>query len=989
MFHNDYIFIENISMNKTLLLLLISLPHFLCGKSQVSVEANLQEIELQASPIEKALSYEKAASNYLKTNDFNSFKRFDKLVRIKFTRDEIVMVRSLEFNGSFMMEMGQLDSAIIFFDSVLALSNGKYYTSEVEALFGLVHIYRNLNELEKSEEYCNRILKLKELKNYEKGKAFLDLGIIYNFKGTYNLAVEKFLIADSLLTNDSKEKASVYSCLANVYMELGDFESSEKYYNAAYKIAEEQLDTFSMNVINGVYKPDVEIGKGNYEKAHHYLLKGQQYFTKNYSYYYLNYIETSLGINEINRKNYSNAIDIFESILSKNKNELTAFEKSEIHLSLAECHLNLKEWQLCKKHIDSTWYYSDSNLSDYIILFILEKEEKLYSRQGKFKEAFEVSKKIRGINNNIDSLASIELTNELMAKFESERKDEVIISLKTKNELVKQQKLNQRNILIAGISITSIIGLLFFFLYRNRQKTSAKLKEIDTIKTRFFENISHEFRTPLTLIKLPLSQAINNEEKLDLKELNLMHNNASRLQNLIEDLLSLSELEAGKMIIKKSEQDPLVQSKTLSSQFDSYAESKGINYHKVIERNSIKATYDKSVVDKVLANLISNAIKYSETGGEVQVSVAMVDQKLVMKVSDQGDGITPEDQEKIFERFYRVGETDEGKQGSGIGLALVKKLLEINNGTIEVTSKINEGSTFTATIPLENIIQLPYEPIPESSITKKHIKRKKEDLLDVTELSDKPKLLITEDNKELLEYISDLFKDDFQLINATDGEEGMKQALEFVPDFIISDWMMPNKNGLEFCKEIKTNSVTSHIPFLLLTAKSMVEDKIEGYETGADAYFSKPFNFNELKARINSLLKQRQLLYDKYSGSDIRLSAASNNSLDIEFWGKFKAYLKDNIRESEALNATKFSDHLGMSRMQLHRKLIALTGKNLSAFIKNQRINLACELLKDKSLRISDVCYEIGYEDKSAFARVFKQELGITPTQFRKNLEKN
>lgn len=967
------------------------------GQNHEKVLDSIKNLITDQSTIDEKISIHLDRLTYCYTNSVDSATFFKVMKEFEIEENchdcPFIARNSL---GHFYYTKNEFDKSEKYFERSIKESKSVCDYAYNNSLSWLTQINLNNGSYEKAKQNIDELIEYNKDENPEvRFNAYFLLGGIQREQGYSLSAINSFHNADSC-TSLFKDngfrficKSKVYNNLGNTFREIKDYENAEYYINKGIESSEntkykDEIPFLKMSlaILNADQKKYVEssIVLDSLEKT----FERQSNFD-----YELGEVFFYKGICKHGLGEYKEALIHFEKAKRIYKAHGNFLTLAETIAYMANCYMELKELNKASILLDSAITIANEIEIEPIQISTLDYMIKLSVLNKEFEKSYELIlvrdslKQI--IQNRIDKNRVIDRETQ----FQTQLKDEELKFLKASKELDDQKQKQKENILIGGIILTSIIGVMLFFLFRNRQNTNRKLKEIDTIKTRFFENISHEFRTPLTLIKLPLSQAIHNKEELDLKELNLMHNNASRLQNLIEDLLSLSELEAGKMEIKKSDQDPLVQAKTLSSQFDSYAESKGINYHKVIERNSIKATYDKSVVDKVLANLISNAIKYSETGGEVQVSVSIVDQKLVMKVSDKGDGISPADQEKIFERFYRVGETDEGKQGSGIGLALVKKLLEINSGTIEVTSKINEGSTFTASIPMENIVQLPFEPLPEKTKEKKYFNLKKEDLLESIELSDKPKLLITEDSKELLTYISTLFKEDFQLIDAKDGEEGMKKALEHVPDFIISDWMMPNKNGLEFCKDVKTNSITSHIPFLLLTAKSMVEDKIEGYDTGADAYFSKPFNFNELKARVNSLLKQRKLLYDKFSYSDIQLSGSSNNSLDIEFWQEFKSYLKQHIKESDLLSATQFSEHLGMSRMQLHRKLIALTGKNLSTFVKNQRMNLACELLKDKSLRISDVCYEIGYEDKSAFARVFKQEFGVTPTQFRKNLDES
>jgi signal transduction histidine kinase/DNA-binding response OmpR family regulator len=614
----------------------------------------------------------------------------------------------------------------------------------------------------------------------------------------------------------------------------------------------------------------------------------------------------------------------------------------------------------------------------------LETVASTYKQIGDYKNATLYLERYIHLKDSTKFEEQKNVINELETKYASEKKEQEIVLLTAKNALDAQKQKSQSRTLIGGIILTSLAGLFFFVLYKNRKETSEKLQELDATKSRFFENISHEFRTPLTLIKLPVSEALLSNSSLSYDELNMVHNNASRLQNLIEDLLSLSEMEVGKTYADITSQNPIKQASALSAQFNSYAESKHIRYHTNIVTNNQVADYDKKVVEKVLTNLISNAIKYTAKGGEVNVVADLNGQYLEMKVSDNGNGISEQDQDKIFDRFYQINGKDEGNQGSGIGLALVKKLLEIHQGTISVSSKKGVGSTFTATLPLANIRKQELKDKPESTEDKIAFSRKK-DLVGEVKLSDKPQLLIVEDNEELRDYIKDIFTENYEVHTAQNGLVGLEKAIEFVPDFIISDWMMPEMNGIDLCQKIKTNNITSHIPFLLLTAKADVKHKIIGHETGADAYFSKPFNIEELKAQIGNLINQRKVLYEKYSAGNIP-TTLSTNSHDIKFWEEFKTHLKTNLSKSE-LSTETIAYALAISRMQLHRKITALTGQSVGTLIRNQRMKHAVKLLADSKFRVSEICYEVGYNDSSSFTRAFKKEYGVNPTEYRKNIE--
>ena len=865
----------------------------------------------------------------------------------------------------------------------------------IKSYLNLGKLYSYQNDISKADSFAllGKKLAIKD-NNWELlAHSYYLLGNI-NIDNQKNIrkSIQYFLMSDSICQKHNilnNERAVNLIELGNVFVALNEIDKAENYYKQSKKI-NETLQLEEIDIQLHLAFAEIDILRLDYPAAIEKINKAKSYFEKYGNLAYAS--ENAIMLSYCYYKNLQYP-EAFES-LDYAKKVKTEIGDSMGILIVTNTQANYhfywgKNPQACfdlAKEAKEMALKLGSLIDQELSLGLLHlSAAKLNEHQLAYSYKLEHEK----IKDSIQGLGETSKAREIEEKYQSEKKEQKIIALETQKKLDDKEKANQQILLAGGIIISTLAGLFFFFLYRNRQKTNHKLKEMDSVKTKFFENISHEFRTPLTLIKLPISRAIQTQQTLSEDQLNLIHNNTSRLQNLIEDLLSLSELDSGKMIVNKTEQDPLLQARTLSSQFDSYAESKGITYSKSIENNSILATYDKTVVDKVLVNLISNAIKYSDKGGEVNVSISIKNQLLEIKVTDTGGGISKENQEKIFDRFYQIGEKDESKQGSGIGLALVKKVLELNKGTISVISKENEGSTFISHLPLKKITPITDEKVIESNTNENFKTIENQDLMEEIVLSSKPSLLIAEDSLELLNYISDLFSEDFEIFTATNGIEGKELALKQVPDIVISDWMMPKMNGIEFLNEIKTNPVTSHIPFLLLTAKTDVEDKIKGYETGADAYFSKPFNYEELKAQINNLIAQRKVLLEKFGDStNENLEAPMKNSRDIAFWENLKSHIKSNLAQPEELTSERVSESFSMSRMQLHRKLMALTGQGLGALVKNQKMNYAAKLLKDPAMRVSDVCFEVGYSDNSAFARAFKQEIGLTPSQFKAQFKK-
>lgn len=956
------------------------------GQTSSSVEDNLKKINEKSSIEEKISLFEIIGEDYLKKSDYSSFLSFDRAINERYGENELVHSVSLKLNVQYLKNTSQYDSVFFILKKLKEISLGKNSRLFIWSQLNKCQNHININELEKAEILANQILILPYIKNEEIASAYSFLGKIKVKKGEVNKSVEYYLKADSLIGNEDFLQIEIKRELASAYLELKDYKKAKFYCEKTSHLLSKYGNTFETQYFNAFTFSMLHERMGNYSKARDLLGYANQYFSKigDSHNYHVSNINLGSIYNKLNL--HKKAKNIYSQVLNfkRNSNDpLKSITLVDAHIGISKSFAGMKKKKLSMLHIDSARYYIKDFKSDHMEIMILKHKMENLETLGDFQAAFSCSKKIRKLNWEIDSAANLSKLHELEEKYESEKKQAEIETLKTQSELDKQQKKNQQRLMMGGILFTSVLGIFFYFLYRNRKKTSDKLQEIDNIKTRFFENISHEFRTPLTLIKLPISKRLKSGEPLSDKNAETIHNNTSRLQNLVEDLLSLSELDAGKIETKKTEQNPIKQSKILASQFDSYASSKGINYTKIIDNKHYSAVYDEKVLDKVLSNLISNAIKYSSRGDKVMVEITCVSDKLKISVSDTGFGIAKEDQTKIFDRFYQVGEKDEGNQGSGIGLALVKRLVEVNNGTIEVESELSQGSKFIVNLPLEKVKEIiEVEPETVTETVKPFVQV--ENLVEKVDFSEKPQLLIVEDNEELSDYLKELFIEEFEISMAKNGKEGLKKAIDSVPNIIISDWMMPEMNGIELCNQIKTNSITSHIPFVLLTAKADVENKIEGYETGADSYFSKPFNYEELNAQLKNLLDQRKLLMDKFSSSESKkLQSPTTNSRDVAFWEEFRNYLESNIREPE-LSTHSIAEALTMSRMQLHRKLKALTGKTVGVLIKNQRMQLAKKLLKDPAMRVSDVCFEVGYTDNSAFTRAFKNEFGVSPSDYKK-----
>ena len=523
-----------------------------------------------------------------------------------------------------------------------------------------------------------------------------------------------------------------------------------------------------------------------------------------------------------------------------------------------------------------------------------------------------------------------------------------------------------------------------------------RLKQLDLVKSDFFSNVTHEFRTPLTLILGHLEQVIPNvTDERAKKELIVVKRNAKLLEKLINQLLDIAKIEADRMDIdlRKGNIVPLLNE--IQRSFASLADRKGVGLKFVVKDENINMEFDPDKVELIFYNLLSNAFKFTDNG-EVTLTVSSIEKdgaqfcKLV--VQDTGIGIVEEQISKVFDRFYQSENSRWRKnKGTGIGLALVKDLVELHEGTIDLKSISGVGTEITVLLPVEHKsmrqdseMEVPaLEPIdPDLEVAVEFDKPAQK--LTEEEVNAQNIVLVIEDNDDIRNFLRLTLEPTFRVFDAIDGETGIEKATEIIPDVIVCDVMMPGKDGFEVTKILKKQEKTSHVPIILLTAKAGVENRITGLETGADAYVPKPFSSDELHARINNLIDGRKKLKEKYSRSLlVRPEVVAEPSMEEKFLLRVKAVVEEHL-DDENFSVEELSKKVGMSRAQLHRKLIALTGKSASRFVRNYRLEHAYQLLEKKVGTVSEIAYRVGYSSPAYFTKCFTEDFGISPSQVKK-----
>jgi signal transduction histidine kinase/DNA-binding response OmpR family regulator len=556
-------------------------------------------------------------------------------------------------------------------------------------------------------------------------------------------------------------------------------------------------------------------------------------------------------------------------------------------------------------------------------------------------------------------------------------------------------------------------------------ETNNLLQNAQQAQNHFFTNISHEFRTPLTLILGPVKQIIERTKEEQTKdELKIVHKNANRLLGLVNQLLDISKLESGNMKLQTSPQNIIPLLKALLQSFCSYAERKRINLKFNSDEEEIIVYLDKDKIEKVITNLLSNAFKFTPEGGAIEVAVkptpfiplqggekslkvpsyggdlgvgknASTSLSFVeISIRDTGIGIPEEKLPRIFDRFYQVDSSHiREHEGTGIGLSLTKELVELHKGEIKVDSKEGKGTIVTISLPLGKEHLEPEEicepgikeektsMVPEEMIYSEESKAAQTDISLITQTG-KPFLLIVEDNSDVRNYIKNNLIETYGITEAVDGEDGLNKAVEQFPDLIISDVMMPKMDGFKLCDKLKTDERTSHIPVILLTAKASSQGKIEGFETGADDYIMKPFEPEELKARIKNLIEQRKRIHEHFRKHGLfEIEEKNITPVDQKFLQKTLKNINEHISDPQ-FGVEILAEEMAVSRSLLLKKIEALIGESPVELIKRIRLNKAAKLIESKFGNISEIALEVSFNNPSYFAECFKKQFGVNPSHY-------
>ena len=538
-------------------------------------------------------------------------------------------------------------------------------------------------------------------------------------------------------------------------------------------------------------------------------------------------------------------------------------------------------------------------------------------------------------------------------------------------------------IVLFSIILFLLIGIMVY-IYRTILMKRRIEEEANKAKLQFFTNISHELRTPLTLIADPVNYIIH-DDNLNSQQrsmLQIVQRNVLVLTQLVSEILDFRKVQNGKMELRLSDFNLSESMKQWIMLFSASAQKK----HIAISMNAPDAVMlraDQDKIERICYNLLSNALKYTSEGGEITLTAKEEDGRVMISVADNGCGISSDELPYIFDRFYQAKNAG---RGTGIGLAIVKAFTELHHGEVSATSVEGKGSTFTIHIPVRQkgeVTNQPTEKIeqlvePSSAQEVPNQARHIDELIQPYQ-TDKPEVLIIDDNIDIRTYLRSVLSEKYNVSEAADGKAGLELARKIVPDIVLSDIMMPVMDGLAFCQQLKTDKAISHIPVILLTARSLDEQRAEGYEHGADAYLSKPFSLRLLFSRIDNLIQSRKKLSKLFSNSDENDAFEKlSNETDKTFAAQLRKIIQDNLSDNE-FNVERIGDEIGLSRVQLYRKVKALTGYSPVEMLRKARLTRARHLLRTTEKTVSEVAYAVGFSTPSYFSKCYKDEFGESP----------
>jgi len=912
--------------------------------------------------------------------------------------------------GEFYSITGKLGPSKLYFDSALVIFEDialQGRRAQTYNMLGTLQIMQNqyaqsIPNFKKAAEINLAVGRKQNL-----GDCYFNLGSVYSNLGDYTTAVQFFInVLEVDLEIDFKAGlAGDYEQIGSMYVKIGDIQKALENYQKALEVSEASEDNGSIAAALTGYGVILKNLK-RFDEADKMLDRALTISLELKSDRRIAIAFHNLASLYNAEGNYSKAIDYYQKSLSYN----VVSTVQANYEGLAEVNFKLKKYILsldfAKKSLQMANEAKSMGRRQDLNLLM----STIYEGLGNHQKALEYYKTYSILKDSLLDTDKSKQVQNLQAKYETDKKEQEIATLTSQQQLqssIIRQKNVIQYVLIGGLLILIVFGLITFRIFKDRQearrlllaeqvsnehKEAERLKELDHMKSRFFANIAHEFRTPLTLILGPVENLIGETKNTnDKNQLIVVKNNASRLVKLVNQLLDLSKLEAGAIKLDYVSEDIIPFLKANTFAFQSIADQKNIKIKFNSITDSLIMRFDRDKLEKIFSNLLSNAFKFTPTNGSVNVTATVAGDTVRITVKDSGYGIPEADLPYVFNRFYQSGKVVRSTAGSGIGLELTKELVEICGGLIGVHNPASGGAEFYFTLPIpeaeKNDQNISYQKSTQANINLEDARANASLIQNEITSESEQLILIIEDNEEVRDFIVSSLQSGYQIITAVNGEDGITKALEAIPDLIITDVMMPVKDGLDVCRTLKEDEKTSHIPVIMLTAKADIESKIEGLQTGADDYLAKPFHTKELLVRMQNLIAQRQKLREKFSVTDSE-PIKEKEELPLReklFFNRLNEIIELHLAEEE-YSIEDLSRDMAMSRMQLHRKLKALTTTSTSLYIRSIRLNHGKRMLEEGLYNVSEVAYLVGFNSPTYFSTCFSEQFGFPPSEVKKHL---
>ncbi|MDO4779940.1 MAG: ATP-binding protein [Bacteroides sp.] len=967
--HTHYISIR-LLIKRVLCLILIAVIAYSCKDSMPAKEQQdekIKEMEKVLRQAKDAESIEQIMSQYEEK------------------ADKKALVLCYRYLGRMHRESSRFSDAIINHQKGLALSLALKDTIEiVRALNNLGTNFRRIGELKEASDYHYRALEYAEAYS-EKGTKEGIKNKVVSMNGIGNICItlgyrddaERFFrlaLEDEAKLGSYVGQAINLANLGSIYEQKQRYDSAEIYYKRSLEM-------------NELGKSDMGIGLCYIRLGHLYKIQSK-------------YDEA--------KREYERAYELMNRITDR-------WHWLESCIALAEINLLMGREDLFNKYINSAKATAIEIESPEHLSHIHKLYYDYYESRHNYALALEHYKNSQILKDSVGGIRKTSYYADLRLNHEREKNSRELQRIEAIN--IQEQNKKQISLYVtSSISILSIaIVVMLWYSYRQRIRSNRVLRRVERARTDFFTGITHEFRTPITVIRglneqLKDRQAITDEEQKHFTQ--AIDRQSNRLLSLVNQLLDITRLRSGGDNPQWNKGDIVAYIRMSMENFQLYATQKHISMQLNSSIPSLEIDFIPFYIDKIITNLFSNAIKHTHVNGQINVNIYQAkNDRVVIEVKDNGEGISSEDLPRIFDLFYQSNNKS-NDMGTGIGLSFTKLLVEKMHGNIKVESCLGEGSTFTVTLPLRNS-QMNNTPLlnvgeqPKNDITNISAVTTVEKV-DIPSSDDsRPLILIVEDNADIRLYLKTLLQKEYRLVFGSDGEEGLKMVREHMPDIVLTDVMMPVKDGIELCLEIKSDVLINHIPVVMLTARSSDEDRIIGLRSGVDAYIRKPFQSEELFVVLHNLLEMRSLLQKKYISiiegnayakteeepkGDCKTtvkkekthSLVSNEAdyVNIHFLRTMVELIDKNL-DNVDLTPSFVAMNMNISLSQLNRKLNAVTGETTSVHILKRRLSRAQTLLRDTDLTITQVAMTCGFTDTSHLTRAFRKEYGETPTSFR------